>query len=434
MDRKANLLTLFNPKINIRSIWVRPEHNRFTAIDGLRALSILWVIAFHIIWYTGFVLPADQFYELSSRPEFALAANGSFGVDIFFTISGFLIGHLLFREFKYTNSLNFKQFYLRRALRIFPAYFFVLIILALLIPNNVENIGYNIIYISNFLPVLEQFMPWSWSLAIEEQFYTVFPILLLVLFRFPKWVLSILFALLVLAIAIRYQIIYSENLIPKIKMHPAYNPDEFWRFFDVLYGKTYTRFGGILIGVIVAYSVVYTRVIDWLAHHAWARRLMLLICVVGIVSHILPKSDIATTEMTPGLSMFIASYRYLFNLYIAGIVLFCLTPSGKFSWISRILSARFWYPIAQLSYSAYLVHPIIVMVSLLVFYQNGAPSQVDMIAIMLGLTALIFFVSALVYLFIEKPFMNMRYYFSQQSTHVEKADTTPAQMDINNAT
>ena len=335
---------------------------------------------------------------------------------------------------KNNNSLNFKQFYLRRALRIFPAYFFVLAILALLIPTNVENIGYNIIYISNFLPALEQFMPWSWSLAIEEQFYTVFPIFLLMLFRFPKWVLSILFALLVLAIAIRYQIIFSESLIPKIKMHPAYNPDEFWQFFDVLYGKTYARFGGILIGVIVAYSVVYTRVIDWLTHHVWIRRFMILISVAGIVLNLLPKSDIAATEITPSLSMLIASYRYLFNLYIAGIILYCLTPSGQLSWISRVLSAKFWYPIAQLSYSAYLVHPIIVMISLLVFYQNGAPDRVDMIAIILGLTALIFFVSTLVYLFIEKPFMNMRYYFFQQNTHTEKADTTPAPMDINNAT
>ncbi len=94
------LPSLFNPRKNIVSLWRRPEQDRFYALDGLRAWSILWIMAMHILWFQGYVLPELRLQQLFERPEFIWAAHGSMGVDIFFTLSGYLIGGILFREIR----------------------------------------------------------------------------------------------------------------------------------------------------------------------------------------------------------------------------------------------------------------------------------------------------------------------------------------------
>lgn len=405
IHKKINLVTVFNFRKNFQSLWVQPRQDRFAIIDGLRALSILWVISFHVIYFAGTTKP--ELVGLFNRPEFFGARKGTFGVDVFFTISGFLIAWLLFSEYKTNNCLNIKQFYFRRVFRILPAYFFVLAIIAIGDPNNIENIGFNIIYLNNFLPGYQQFMPWSWSLAIEEQFYTVFPLLLLVLFRFPKRVLWILSALLVLAFAIRYQVIYTNYLF---ELYEPYQSS--WRNYDLIYVKPHTRYGGILIGVIVAYLVVYTPAIERLDRRKWLGRLMVLICIMGVVSYLFFTPGTGILKVSHGLALLLAAYRYFFNLFIAGIILYCFTTEGKLSWISKVLSAKFWFPFAQLSYSAYLIHPIIVLISIGFFYREGIPGRMEMGAIMLGLIFIVFLTAIMIFLLVEKPFMNIRSYFS----------------------
>jgi peptidoglycan/LPS O-acetylase OafA/YrhL len=100
-------------------------------------------------------------------------------VDVFFVISGFIISHILMREHKATGRLDLKHFYLRRAIRLFPAYYVALGLYGVLDPLPLKNVWANLLYVNNFLPIEQQFMGWAWSLAIEEQFYIVFPIALL---------------------------------------------------------------------------------------------------------------------------------------------------------------------------------------------------------------------------------------------------------------
>ncbi len=420
INRKS-LLGLFDLNRNFPSLWHRSGQDRFSSVDGLRALSLLYIVGLHIVWYTGYVLPSDQFLEIMSRPELSWIQGGAFGVDIFFTISGFLIGYLLFTEIKKTGGISLRQFYMRRAFRIFPAYFFVLAVMALIFPDNVENVGHNIIYLNNFLPYDEQFMIWSWSLAIEEQFYTAFPLLLLVIFYFRPFVFMVLIALMIFAFFVRYHAVSVESLILPSILHPAYYPVEFGRFWDLLYDKPHLRYGGILIGAIVAYMLVYTRSVNWLSEHTWARRSMLFISIMGVILYLVPKTGgNHEQDMSPGYAAVLASYRYIFNLFIAGIILYTLTSSGKMSWIAKLLSARILYPIAQLSYSAYLIHPIIIMLSLDVFYNNGAPGRLEMGAIFIGIFAVVFLCSTMIFIIIEKPFINIRYFFSPPEAGLRK--------------
>ena len=153
---------------------------KITQIQGLRALAALLVTLFHAKWVSG----------------------GFIGVDIFYVISGFLITGLLIREIERTGTINFKEFYARRFKRLLPTSFFVLAITAvfswLLIPATMRSsLGRDIIaaglYVSNYL-----FAWWQadyqnldatpshvihyWSLAVEEQFYLLWPLLILLFF------------------------------------------------------------------------------------------------------------------------------------------------------------------------------------------------------------------------------------------------------------
>ena len=154
---------------------------RIPQIQALRALAAILVLLFHA----------------------NLAGGGYVGVDIFYVISGYLITGLLLREIENTGGLNFRAFYLRRAKRLLPTSFSILMITALaawaLYPGTMrEDLGRHIfaasIYISNFLfafwqmdyqnleaipPVVIHF----WSLAVEEQFYLFWPFIIVAAFK-----------------------------------------------------------------------------------------------------------------------------------------------------------------------------------------------------------------------------------------------------------
>jgi peptidoglycan/LPS O-acetylase OafA/YrhL len=163
---------------------VNKTTRKITQIQGLRALAALLVTLFHAKWVSG----------------------GFIGVDIFYVISGFLITGLLLREIDRTGTINFTDFYARRFKRLLPTSFFVLAITAiaswLLIPATMRaSLGRDVIaaslYVSNYLfawwqadyqnldatpsPVIHY-----WSLAVEEQFYVVWPLLILLFFTFAK--------------------------------------------------------------------------------------------------------------------------------------------------------------------------------------------------------------------------------------------------------
>lgn len=153
-------------------------------IDGLRAIAVLSVVLYH----------------------FGLPLQGGFtGVDIFFVISGFLIGGILWREYDQTGTIWLKNFYIRRFRRLAPAFFTMLIATslvgwALMLPFEFREYGKTVIastvYLSNVLffrgagyfdsasedkPLLH-----TWSLAVEEQFYIFLPLLILLLARW-RW-------------------------------------------------------------------------------------------------------------------------------------------------------------------------------------------------------------------------------------------------------
>jgi peptidoglycan/LPS O-acetylase OafA/YrhL len=151
---------------------------RFDNLDGLRAVGIALVFLHHARLSVG---------------DSVIETNGRFGVALFFVLSGFLIANLLLREVASCGELSFGRFFLRRCLRIFPAFYAVLFVYVLLIyalnqfsPTNqalfADKLPYLLTYTSNLADGASAgplFI--AWSLAVEEQFYLLIGLVVLVM-------------------------------------------------------------------------------------------------------------------------------------------------------------------------------------------------------------------------------------------------------------
>lgn len=153
----------------------------FGSLDGLRALSIVGVIWFHCWWGTPYF---DRFQT------WPVLRQGSFGVHIFFVISGFLITTLLLRERDRVGQISSRDFYIRRALRIWPLYYATIaiyLVVVLLFERNFRGQCF-FHYLPSFLTYTYTWFispKWnggifnlSWTLATEEQFYAFWPLVL----------------------------------------------------------------------------------------------------------------------------------------------------------------------------------------------------------------------------------------------------------------
>ena len=186
----------------------RPE------IDGLRAVAVLPVILFHA--------------------GFELFSGGFIGVDIFFVVSGYLITTIIISEMD-DGSFSIVNFYERRARRILPALFFVMAAclppaLFWMVASDLKSFGQSLFAVSTFS---SNILFWSesgyfdtaaelkpllhtWSLAVEEQYYIIFPIFLMLTWRFGiRWILVVLSLVFILSLGVaHWGAVYAAH--PKI--------------------------------------------------------------------------------------------------------------------------------------------------------------------------------------------------------------------------
>src|SRR5436853_6665467 len=140
---------------------------RIPSLDGLRAISITLVVLSHLVKWKHIALAPLQ-------------ADGGLRVQIFFVLSGYLITKLLLTEYDRTSTISLREFYIRRAFRIFPAAFVFLAIVVPLYWHEMRwyHVAAAFFYVAN----MDIARPWVfghlWSLSIEEQFYLLWPLAL----------------------------------------------------------------------------------------------------------------------------------------------------------------------------------------------------------------------------------------------------------------
>jgi peptidoglycan/LPS O-acetylase OafA/YrhL len=400
----------FSFRRNVASLLHRPPSS-IPMLDGVRALSISWVVALHSFKVIVSELPPEAAREWASHPWLRVFWAGDLGVDAFFVMSGFLICRLLLDELEATNGIRIGRFYLRRALRLLPLYYVLLAIGVVLRLRRSETAWANLLYINNFLPERRQFMMWTWSLAIEEQFYLVFPLLLLGLARLSLVTrMRALSLLLVLSLLVPIAVAVHYRLGFPIPVFASVDRSAFEHHFDTIYDKPYTRCGALLLGVLVEHARRYTRVSEWLGRSSMTvafSSALLFGAVAAIVLIPFRDPDYASSlGWFPYL--FVAEHRYVYGAAVAYAMLLCFSehPLGRL--LDRALSHRAFYPIAQLSYSAYLVNFLVIVLAIKIAPQTHIPSAVQALARTVGVFVAVFAVSSVLYVFVERPFINMR--------------------------
>ena len=408
--------------MNLKKIFLSRPKNNFKAIDGIRAIAVLWVIIFHIWIFQHNTFP-NILGEVAQNPLLVWITKGDLGVDLFFVISGFLIGSILFKEYKRTKTLNFKSFYLRRFLRLFPVYFFSMIIaLYFLDGNGAERwttAWSNLIYVNNY--VFKSYMGWTWSLAIEEQFYIVIPFL--IVFLFPKFRKKrVLFSILaIIPIVLTYY--YSVHIF---NFEIPYNREIFgdiWQeWFWGYYMLTHLRYGGLLSGVIAAYIHINhsEQVLNFFQNKKNLSNFLILFSIVSFLlisslslGQAAPVEESIFYELPRNVGVYYEIiHRELFSYVVVFLMMACLYSKSRIIQpLNTFLSASFFYPIAKISYSAYLFHVMFMEWFFPIFTEYSKNSLTTIqIVFTNGVISIIvtILVAGIMLVFIEEPFNKLK--------------------------
>lgn len=404
----------------------RPESaaDRFAPVDGLRAISALWTISFHVIYFAGYFVSAENYQALIRSPLLIPFAHGSLGVDVFFVISGYLIGSMLLREQEQSGTIRLGRFYLRRAFRILPPYIVTLILGRLVLGDraNLENAWANILFINNFLPIAQQSLGWLWSLAIEEQFYLLFPLILLLSSRWPSrdsgrlnatprsaagsW-LPWLGGCLGVAVGIRAAVVLGLKIQYPNPFHAEFDPQVYQRYFDQVYDKPYCRYGSIVCGLIVAYLARAQVALHFVKRHLFPARVLLAGCLLGIAVLITRPGGLALADRAGSGRFALVAEPYGFALLVAYALFYtrARAQAGGPSRLGWMLSWPGWRTLATFSYGAYLLHPLVILPIWALWFQR--PRDGLSIAAVVAVTGLVqiltFGLAYLLFITVERP-------------------------------
>jgi peptidoglycan/LPS O-acetylase OafA/YrhL len=403
----ARLRAAFSLRSNLGSL-VRVPEGRLRPVDGLRAIAILWVVAFHTGVYSIGVLPPREYVRLLVSPAMLPAWRGAFGVDVFFVLSGFLIGGMLLDERARTGKVRFGLFYVRRAMRLFPALLVALAFDLATVEIHRGTAWAVLLYIVNFVPVSRACMPWTWSLAIEEQFYLACPWLLWGLARLRPVARPVVLVLLVVALSgLGVFVASSHGYFPfDVEIVPNRPALRWEAAFDDLYTKPWMRSGPLLAGVLAALVHRTPRAMAALSRANILGTLGCFVALgVGLVSMHWP--IFALSSRAIGL-VYVGTFRAAFGMAVAFVLVLVLSEHSVGRVLARLLSAKVLWPFAQLSYSAYLVNPIVTLLlrgALAQGISRGTWSMASLFAVDVMGT---FAVATVVYTLVERPFMRLR--------------------------
>jgi peptidoglycan/LPS O-acetylase OafA/YrhL len=300
------------------------------SLDGLRAFSILLVMAAHSSWYLPGWVTQNSFFR-------SVIGGGTHGVAVFFVISGYLITTLLLREFDKRGTVSLKRFYFRRTMRIFPPFYCFLGVMGLLwtfriIPEDWRSFCASITYTWAYFPWSHgYFIFHTWSLSIEEQFYLLWPLLFAVLHRRLKLLIraSLLFIVLMPAIRVLFYFV-----LPGLRGHEFY----------MVQGWLDT----MMIGCVLALSKRQGKWDRWQAKYVngWTAGVMAMMALyaVPMVTEQLPKRMAGLFVLAIGPTITACC--------LGGLLLYVTTTNNVFT--LKMLNNAVIRHIGVLSYSLYL--------------------------------------------------------------------------------
>jgi peptidoglycan/LPS O-acetylase OafA/YrhL len=355
--------------------------------DGFRGIGIMFVILAHL----SPLMPGPDFW------------GAWLLVDLFFIISGYLITNLLLRELDTYGRVSLKNFYVRRGLRLLPALFIAIILCSIIVaivqPEHLprpfgEIVLIVLTYFGNWFnpPTLGPFTP-AWSLALEEQYYIVWPVLLLFLlrrriFRSRRALALTMFAGAFGVALLRYLVFtYTSRR-------------------SIAYYSTLTRADGVILGSALALFLptIRHRTRELLAHP-----------VTGWIA----AGGLAVGYMTTSTGEDILFKGPLLLMNLFGTLLVAYLVERKDGWLNRTLSIPAFTFTGRLSYAMYLYHTPLI---LLIFHGGILPRVNAGVANAALVIVATYALGTASYLFVEAPALKLKGRFGTMA-RMSKADS-----------
>jgi peptidoglycan/LPS O-acetylase OafA/YrhL len=350
--------------------------HKIPQLDAIRGLAILLVMMHNM--GSRYPLPYSQW----------LVRNGWMGVDLFFVLSGFLITGILL-ETKASEGY-FKNFYARRCLRIWPLYYSLLVFMFVLVPLLRPSEAHTVfearsspwwaypLFLQNFLVPIPTMatgpLGVTWSLAIEEQFYLIWPFI--VRFCNPTQLRRIAVAVICLSPVLRYY----------LSAHHV-----------VIYSNPFCRLDGLMAGAFLALII---RTEDFVPTSLVKRAWILLIVAAPLVL-------IAQTLDAPWI---VFSFTALASVAFVYLAMFCSQP-----WLQAILRNRFLIFTGTISYGLYLLHKIPVDMAQ-TFHLDRYPAVALPVSF-----AVAFLLAFLSWNLLETPFLRLKRFFKSKPFELDTA-------------
>lgn len=367
-------------------------------LDGVRGMAILLVIVCHTLGLYKAI--GGQYSSGLQKLTFYVFGSGWMGVDLFFVLSGYLITGVLL------NSLNdryfFKNFYMRRVLRIFPVYYAYLIIIFIVMPNFVPLLkdqlaGYfalHYVYLQNIFPYysgLPEFLTSHlWSLAVEEHFYLVWPFI--VFFVRDRRILLIGLGVTLSAILCRYYLYYWSGM--RVGAITSY-----------VYRLTFCRTDSLMLGALLAYSVR-----DAVISAVIKRYNSLMLLIFGLLSLVVIYKSYVD-DLPQNVNKVVGGVGYtLFALFFTCLIARLVIEKNNVL-LESIFNNYFMRLMGKYSYAMYVIHVPIIAVIYSNFFQGAVispwvPAKLFIIVFILTMAG-----SVAIYHLYEKHFLKLKRYF-----------------------
>ena len=387
-------------KEGIVSIFVARQ-SEIPALNGLRAFAILLILFLHL--WEG--IHKEGLLEVPFILERLFNSCHS-AIEIFYALSGYLIyGGLISAKDKNKNKpIDFKKFYINRTLRIFPAYYFFIFITygmiflqklflerkftlgekaheIQILQETVSLFPYDLFYLSNYIKTAH---PHTWSLAVEEQFYLLLPLLCyFLLFKLSDAKrIKVLFLLWTIPLCLRT---FTVLVFPNSNLgFSIFNP-------------FHTRFDSLLSGVIIYELIHYHRLVERFGFDKPKRQIfyLLLSSLILFCAHLISREK----------DIVLSAVLQYDMLYLGYGTIFILALQQK-SLVNRFFSTKLFVPFAKVSYGMYLWQYIFGIAAVAAMTQNlKTISPFYFIKIYIAMVASIFMGAILMYLLVEYPFL-----------------------------
>jgi len=440
-----SVLLSFSYYTNFKKI-MQPTVSRsgenLAVLNGLRVLSIGWVLVGHVCSYRMRVTPIVNIFDLLDvieEPKFAIVNGAFYAVDTFFWLGGFLVAYLLVKEVKLKGKLNWFMVYFHRIWRIVPLFMFVTFLVwtfqgygqegPLWFQNDDSSVDCakywwaNLLFITNFIPdgKSSDCLVVAWYMSNDMQFYLLTPLIIYIYVKFQRafgWIAVGLLCLVSVITAWEVAAKYDLNVVVI-----APNNAEYTYYY---YVKPYCRVAPYALGMACGFILVElkqyeksSKVWDGMAYYigkgintvigAWISfvlGLFLITLLVFVQYDVWKHGNLTFSSWSKAQNIqFIAWNRLAYGFGMSFLMLPVLL--GRIKPAEWFLSLPIWSPLAKLTFSVYLIHLSIVARVTLGVQTGYFYSDLNILKDLLMFAFLSYSVALFITLTVESPIMGL---------------------------